>query len=53
MTNKTKISFFIVFLCILCFSQSGCALLKVPFSILGGIFNILKKVPMPPPWVFL
>ncbi|MDP8264795.1 MAG: hypothetical protein P9M12_04875 [Candidatus Aceula lacicola] len=53
MIITTKKYFFIVFLLILCVSQTGCALLKLPLDLLGGLFGILKQVPMPPPWVFL
>lgn len=37
---------------LLCLSQSGCALLKLPFQILGEAFELLKKIPLPPPGVF-
>jgi len=36
-----------------CLSLSGCALLRLPFDILGGIFKLIQKLPIPPPWVFL
>jgi hypothetical protein len=35
-----------------CFFLPGCALLQIPFSILGTALEILKKIPLPPPGVF-
>ncbi len=60
--NKTWVLMAIVL--VLCLSLSGCALLTMPFQLLGGIFggifNLLGKalsvadsMPKPPPWVFL
>jgi hypothetical protein len=50
-------------LLLLCLSQSGCALVKLPFDIAGAAFGLVKNItlsalnlaqqlPMPPPWVF-
>lgn len=48
-----------VFLLCLCISQSGCALLQLPFQIVSGLFNlagqalqVADSLPKPPPWVF-
>jgi hypothetical protein len=41
------------------FTHSGCALLKAPFTIAGGVFSLVgkligiaNKLPKPPPGVF-
>ncbi|MBP6343496.1 MAG: hypothetical protein KA403_06165 [Candidatus Omnitrophica bacterium] len=44
--------FMLCLMLLLCFSLSGCALLKMPFQLLGQLFGIAQKVPTPPPWVF-
>jgi len=44
--------FYLGALVALCLFFSGCALLKLPFQIMGGVWEILKKMPMPPPGVF-
>jgi len=54
-----KKSFFIFILLSFVFLQSGCALLEVPGKVIGGTFDLLgdlfklaEKLPMPPPGVF-
>jgi len=39
-------------LVLFCCSLSGCALLRLPFDILNGVWRFIQKVPLPPPWVF-
>ena len=43
----------------LCISQSGCALLQLPFQLFSGLFDlagqalqVASSLPTPPPWVF-
>ncbi len=31
---------------------AGCAILRLPFDILNGVWQVVKKLPLPPPWVF-
>ncbi|HNV23890.1 MAG TPA: hypothetical protein PLH56_07015 [Candidatus Omnitrophota bacterium] len=45
-------NYFFVFIVLLCLSLSGCALIKLPFDILGKLLGIASKVPKPPPGVF-
>jgi hypothetical protein len=54
-----KKHFVILVLAVLVFTQSGCALLKLPgailsgtFSLIGKIFRVVDKLPKPPPGVF-
>ncbi len=35
-----------------CLSQSGCALLGIPFKLLNIALEIAKRMPKPPPGVF-
>ena len=37
---------------LVCLTASGCSLLKLPFQILGEVFELIKKLPKPPPGVF-
>ncbi|MBI3314643.1 MAG: hypothetical protein HYZ86_01700, partial [Candidatus Omnitrophica bacterium] len=44
---------------LLCLTQGGCALLTLPFQLVGGVFSLLGQaikvadsLPKPPPWVF-
>ncbi len=48
-----------VFVWCVCISQSGCALLQLPFQLVGGLFDlagqalqVADSLPKPPPWVF-
>ncbi|MBN1869693.1 MAG: hypothetical protein JW847_03850 [Candidatus Omnitrophica bacterium] len=57
--NSNKKYLLAVLIACLLLTQSGCALLKAPVMILGGVFkfvgNLLKiasRLPMPPPGVF-
>jgi hypothetical protein len=56
-----RVKFFLLSIILLgiCMTQSGCALLALPFTLLNGLFgllgqaaNIISKMPMPPPGVF-
>jgi hypothetical protein len=53
----------ITLLILSCLTQGGCALVGLPFQLLGTAFDLIKGVtsaavniaqqlPMPPPWVF-
>jgi len=49
-----------IFLIFFTLSLSACALLQLPFNIVGGVFDILgnifkiaQKIPKPPWWIFL
>ncbi len=43
---------FIGLLVVLCLSLNGCALIRIPFDILGQVLKIVSKLPKPPPGVF-
>jgi hypothetical protein len=54
-----KKQLFILFLLLTMFIHSGCALLQVPFTLVGGTFKLVgkllqmvDKLPKPPPGVF-
>lgn len=56
MTKKILI---VLCLLLVCLTQSGCALLQLPFQIAGAAFNlagqalqVADSLPKPPPWVF-
>lgn len=49
----------LIILSVVCLSCSGCALLTLPFQVIGGTFQLLGKalaiadsLPKPPPGVF-
>jgi hypothetical protein len=57
MNKKRKSAF--LFVVLLCFLLSGCAVLKLPFDVLnlvgktvGRVLGIVKDMPKPPPGVF-
>ncbi|VAW17245.1 hypothetical protein MNBD_BACTEROID05-379 [hydrothermal vent metagenome] len=57
--NKKHI-FFLMVLCVIVFSLSGCSLLQAPLTLVGGTFKLLGKLlnlagslPKPPPWIFI
>ncbi|VAX35195.1 hypothetical protein MNBD_UNCLBAC01-2001 [hydrothermal vent metagenome] len=57
--NLNKKYYLIFLLLFFIFTQSGCALLQVPvsvvngtFSLLGKVLGIVEKMPKPPPGVF-
>jgi len=36
----------------MCPVWAGCAILRLPFDILNGVWQIVRRVPIPPPWMF-
>jgi hypothetical protein len=42
----------VVLLVLLCLFSPGCALLKLPFQVVGELLQIISKMPKPPPGVF-
>jgi len=54
--KKHTTGMLVALLVVLCLSQSGCALIALPFKVAGDILSttweIIKRVPMPPPGVF-
>jgi len=47
-----KKTVFVVVILVLSVSLSGCALINIPFQLMGGLLKIISKLPMPPPGVF-
>lgn len=50
--NNLKRSLLMVLLIVFCLSQSGCALLNLPFKVLDTVLDIVRRLPKPPPGVF-
>ena len=42
----------LVLIFVLCFSQSGCALIQIPLQVASTAINIASQMPIPPPWMF-
>lgn len=51
-TDRYERGLMLVLIIVLCFFQSGCALIQIPLQVAGAAVDLASQMPIPPPWMF-